>query len=55
MQTKEINLNVLKFRKRPGLGITVSYVTGFELNTVEEVRDASQGGNIPKSWPDLDG
>ncbi|KAH8656698.1 heterokaryon incompatibility protein-domain-containing protein [Tricladium varicosporioides] len=52
-KTKEIELKFLKFRKRPKLGHYSIYVTGFVLDTVDEVRDASQGGNIPKSWLDL--
>ncbi|KAI0166475.1 heterokaryon incompatibility protein-domain-containing protein [Xylariaceae sp. FL1272] len=54
-QTRHVNLDVLKFRKRPSLGHYSLYVQGFELDEVVEVMDASQGGNIPKSWLDLSG
>lgn len=44
-----------KFRRRPQMGHYSLYVQGFELDEVKEVLDASQGGNIPKSWLDLAG
>jgi len=31
------------------------YIRGFKMDEVKEVLDASQGGNIPKSWLDLAG
>ncbi|KAK8121753.1 hypothetical protein PG984_010423 [Apiospora sp. TS-2023a] len=52
-QTRHVNLEVLKFRKRPELGHYSMYVQGFILDEVLEVRDASQGGDIPASWLDL--
>ncbi|KAI1331421.1 heterokaryon incompatibility protein-domain-containing protein [Xylariaceae sp. FL0255] len=54
-QTRHANLDVLKFRKRPSLRHHSLYVQGFELDKVEKVMDASQGGSIPKSWLDLSG
>ncbi|KAK8064464.1 hypothetical protein PG994_007102 [Apiospora phragmitis] len=52
-QTRHVNLEVLKFRKRPELGHYSMYVQGFILDEVVEVRDASQGGDIPASWLEL--
>ncbi|KAK7703391.1 hypothetical protein SLS64_009060 [Diaporthe eres] len=46
-------LRSVKFRKRPLLGHYSLFVEGFVLEEVEEVLDASQGGNIPKSWLDM--
>lgn len=43
----------LMFRRRPQLGCYSLYVQGFELDVINEVMDASQGGNIPKSWLEL--
>ncbi|KAI1119903.1 heterokaryon incompatibility protein-domain-containing protein [Nemania abortiva] len=54
-QTRPLDLNVLKFRRRPRLGHYSLYVTGFILGEVDIVKDASQGGNIPKAWLDLAG
>ena len=54
-QTKKLDIDSLKFRKRPLLGHCSLYVTGFEVSVVKEVRDASQGGNIPRSWLELGG
>jgi hypothetical protein len=54
-QTQEVDLASLKFRKRPKLGHYSLYIRGFELDEVVDVRDASQGGYIPKSWLDLGG
>lgn len=54
-QTKEVKMAKLKFKKRPYLKHYSLYVAGFELDEVGEVTDASQGGNIPKSWLDLSG
>ncbi|KAK7994495.1 hypothetical protein PG991_016083 [Apiospora marii] len=54
-QTRHVNLEFLKFRKRPELGHYSMYVQGFELDEVEEVVDASQGGSIPVSWLQLGG
>ncbi|KAL1878011.1 hypothetical protein Daus18300_002365 [Diaporthe australafricana] len=42
-----------KFRKRPVFNHYSLFVNGFVLEEVEEVMEASQGGNIPKSWLDL--
>ncbi|RYP54282.1 hypothetical protein DL768_000856 [Monosporascus sp. mg162] len=52
-QTRPLDPKALKFKRRPQLGHYSLYVTGFELDEVEIVKDASQGGNIPKSWLDL--
>ncbi|KAI1180331.1 heterokaryon incompatibility protein-domain-containing protein [Nemania sp. FL0916] len=52
-QTRPLDLRALKFRRRPQLGHYSLYVTGFKLDSVEIVKDASQGGNIPKAWLDL--
>ncbi|KAH8716769.1 heterokaryon incompatibility protein-domain-containing protein [Phaeosphaeriaceae sp. PMI808] len=52
-QTKHIDMDSLKFKKRPHMGHYSLYVAGFELDEVEKVTDASQGGNIPRSWLDL--
>jgi hypothetical protein len=54
-QTMPVNLAAIKFRRRPVLGHYSLYVEGFKLDEVTAVRDASQGGNIPKSWLDLGG
>ncbi|KAI0099905.1 heterokaryon incompatibility protein-domain-containing protein [Nemania sp. FL0031] len=54
-QTRPVDLKALKFRRRPQLGHYSLYVTGFELDEVKIVKDASQGGNIPKAWLDLAG
>lgn len=54
-QTEPIDSLKLRFRKRPVMGHYSLYVRGFELDEVEEVRDASQGGDIPQSWLDLGG
>ncbi|KAK0719187.1 heterokaryon incompatibility protein-domain-containing protein [Lasiosphaeris hirsuta] len=54
-QTNPVDLKALKFRKREKCGHYSLYVRGFILDTVETVLDASQGGNIPKSWLDLGG
>ncbi|KAK7987063.1 HET-domain-containing protein [Apiospora saccharicola] len=54
-QTRHVNLDVLKFRRRPELGHYSMYVQGFELDEVAEVVDASQGGSIPVSWLELGG
>lgn len=42
-----------QFKRRPQMGHYSLYVNGFMLDEVAEVMDASQGGNIPKSWLDL--
>lgn len=55
-QTKGVALGSsegLKFRKRPCAGHYSLYVQGFVIDTVEKVVEASQGGNIPRSWLDL--
>ncbi|KAK6860702.1 hypothetical protein PG995_004338 [Apiospora arundinis] len=54
-QTRPVNLDVLKFRRRPELGHYSMYVQGFILDEVKEVMDASQGGDIPRSWLELGG
>ncbi|RAR10684.1 HET-domain-containing protein [Stemphylium lycopersici] len=57
-QTKGVTLGSsdgLKFRKRPCAGHYSLYVKGFIIDEVEAVAEASQGGNIPRSWLDLGG
>jgi hypothetical protein len=49
-QTNPVDLDTLKFRKRHMSAHYSLYIRGFELDTVVEVLDASQGGNIPESW-----
>jgi hypothetical protein len=50
-----VNINSLKFRKRPRMGHYSLYVTGFEFDEVDKVKASSQGGHIPKSWVELSG
>lgn len=56
-ETKELDIRTLKFRKRTGRGKDDNYyslfVKGFVLDTITEVKDASQSGNIPSEWADL--
>jgi len=54
-QTNPVDLDTLRFRRRQKCGHYSLYVRGFELDTVNKVLDASQGGNIPKSWLNLGG
>jgi hypothetical protein len=54
-QTETVKLDCLKFKKRPNMGHYSLYVAGFKVDTVKEVRDASQGGSIPNSWLELSG
>ena len=57
-QTKGVTLESsvgLKFRKRPYAGHYSLYVRGFVIDTVETVAEASQGGNIPRSWLEMGG
>lgn len=54
-QTKRIDLDTLKFRKRPRCNHYSLYVKGFWFDTVEEVAQVSQGGAIPGTWLDLAG
>jgi hypothetical protein len=54
-QTKRVDLQSLSFKKRPVMGHYSLYVSGFKLDKVTEVRDASQGGNIPEAWLELAG
>lgn len=44
-----------QFKRRPQMGHYSLYVKGFILDEVDEVMDASQGGNIPKSWLNMAG
>jgi len=50
-----VKFDYLKFRKRSYMGHYSLYVTGFKVDEVDEVRDASQGGSIPNSWLELSG
>jgi hypothetical protein len=50
-----VKLQYLRFKKRPHMGHYSLYVTGFKVDEVDEVRDASQGGSIPNSWLELSG
>ncbi|KAI4712549.1 hypothetical protein J4E89_002817 [Alternaria sp. Ai002NY15] len=52
-QTEAVQLDYLKFRKRPNMGHYSLYVTGFRVDEIDEVKDASQGGSIPNSWLEL--
>lgn len=58
---KSLRMRPIKFRRRPHVqdeslhGHYSLYVQGFELDEVDQVLDASQGGNIPKSWLELGG
>ncbi|KAK5651340.1 hypothetical protein OQA88_12573 [Cercophora sp. LCS_1] len=54
-QTNPVDLNKLRFRKRQKSGHYSLYIRGFKLAVVEKVLDASQGGNIPRSWLDMAG
>ncbi|KAL1599606.1 hypothetical protein SLS60_007409 [Paraconiothyrium brasiliense] len=54
-QTETVKLDYLRFKKRPHMGHYSLYVTGFKVDEVDEVRDASQGGSIPNSWLELSG
>jgi hypothetical protein len=53
--SEKLDINTLKFKKRPVLGHYSLYVNGFELDQVEVVADASQLGSIPKDWLKLGG
>jgi hypothetical protein len=54
-QTETVRLDCLKFKKRPHMKHYSLEVSGFVVGTVDEVKDASQGGNIPNSWLELSG
>ncbi|KAK8133188.1 hypothetical protein PG999_001361 [Apiospora kogelbergensis] len=54
-QTRPVNLEVLKFRRRPELGHYSMYVQGFVIDEVVEVKDASSAGDIPRAWLELGG
>ncbi|KAI4926519.1 hypothetical protein J4E85_006813 [Alternaria conjuncta] len=54
-QTETVKLDYLRFKKRPRMGHYSLYVTGFKVDEIDEVRDASQGGSIPNSWLELSG
>jgi hypothetical protein len=54
-QTKRVDLETLRFRKRPRCNHYSLYVKGFWFDTVEEVAQVSQGGAIPGTWLDLAG
>jgi hypothetical protein len=54
-QTKKIDLESLKFRKRPRCHHYSLYLKGFWLDTVKEVAHVSQGGAIPGEWLDMAG
>jgi hypothetical protein len=57
-ETKELDIRTLKFRQRKGWGVDNYYsmfVKGFVLDTITEVKDASQSGNIPSEWADFAG
>ncbi|KAM7212348.1 Heterokaryon incompatibility protein (HET) domain containing protein [Rhypophila decipiens] len=51
----DLDRHTFKFHKRQKCNHYSLYVRGFELDTVVKVLDASQSGNIPKSWLDLGG
>ncbi|KAK0646920.1 heterokaryon incompatibility protein-domain-containing protein [Cercophora newfieldiana] len=52
---EKLDLEKLRFKKRPVMGHYSLYVRGFELDEVVEVADASQLGCIPMSWLQLAG
>jgi len=54
-QTETVKLDCIKFKKRPYMGHYSLFVTGFKVDEIDEVRDASQGGSIPNSWLELSG
>lgn len=57
-ETKGLDTTTLKFRKQKGQGPDNYYsmfVKGFVLDTIAEVKDASQSGNIPSDWADFAG
>jgi hypothetical protein len=54
-QTKKLDLQTLKFRRRPRCHHYSLYVKGFWLDTVESVAQVSQGGAIPGAWLDMAG
>jgi hypothetical protein len=54
-QTETVKLDCLKFKRRPYMGHYSLYVTGFKIDEVKEITDASQGGSIPNSWLELSG
>lgn len=51
--TKQVNMGVLKFWRRKSS--YSMYVQGFQLDRVNKVEVASQGGAIPKDWVDQAG
>jgi hypothetical protein len=54
-QTKRIDLESLKFRKRARCHHYSLYVKGFWFDTVQVVAQVSQGGAIPGEWLDVAG
>lgn len=51
--TREVNLTTLWFKKRRTY--YSMYVSGFILDTVQNVEVASQSGNIPEEWVEMGG
>lgn len=60
-ETKQIDIECLKFRKRPDdpkgnfKGHFSMYVKGFVLDEITEVQHSSQSGCIPQDWAELGG
>ena len=54
-QSKVVDLEILRFRRRPRLNHYSLYVKGFCFDRVEKVAQISQAGAIPASWLDLAG
>jgi hypothetical protein len=57
---REINMKVLKFRKRPkrterNTGFYSLFVEGFILNKIVEVSSMSRNGQIPQEWAHMGG
>jgi hypothetical protein len=54
-QTKVVDLETLKFKRRAQLGHYSLYLKGFCFDRVDKVSQVSQAGAIPASWLDLAG
>jgi hypothetical protein len=54
-QTETLKLDCLRFKKRPYMGHYSLFVPGFVVGMVADVRDAAQGGCIPRSWLEFSG
>ena len=54
-ESKEVDIETLKFRKRTEMGHYSMYVKGFMLDTIDEVEQISRNGQIPQEWAELSG